>query len=339
MQEALSVYFPDTVQAALNSLDGAVKKDLREIRVRKGQALMLTDSRGSRFLSCDGRLQSKRDSRTVTIDENAFDELLMRLCDYSLYNRMEELRDGYITLSDGTRIGVASTAVYEDGKLLSVKDINALCIRIPRRVAGCADTVLKKLYTSDFPSIIIAGKPGSGKTTLLRELALSLAGGYGGIYRRIAVVDERGELAADDGRFMKDACCDVLRHFHKAKGIEIAARSLSPEMIICDEIADKEEVKQLLSAFSAGIRFALSMHIGTPEELCRKALLQELLSSGEFSYVVLLEEIGCAPVIYNAEEVYREASGNPASAALRNHDRLLSRIPCGGEGTCLRGAV
>lgn len=101
-------------------------------------------------------------------------------------------------------------------------------------------------------SIIVAAPPGGGKTTVLRDLARALSGGFGGRYRKVSIVDERGEF----GGFSPGVNTDVLTGFGKKKGIEIAVRTLSPELIVCDEIADDAEVDAIKAGFSSGVAFA-----------------------------------------------------------------------------------
>ena len=183
------------------------------------------------------------------------------------------------------------SAVYENGVLIAAENVMSLNVRLPHAWIGCSAALLNFLYVNTFPSIIIAGEPNSGKTTLLRDLARALSGGFNRRYRKVAVVDERNELAGKNNTafsFDLGSNCDVLTGFQKARGMEMAARTLSPEMIVCDEIATEEEVTAVRAAFSSGIRFALSVHAANRTELSRKPVVRQLLETGEFSYVVLL---------------------------------------------------
>lgn len=73
------------------------------------------------------------------------------------------------------------------------------------------------------------------KTTVLRDIARIL-----GDTRRVAVVDTRGEIAGVYGGVPAldiGENTDVLNGYSRGEGIMCALRSLSPEVIICDEIA------------------------------------------------------------------------------------------------------
>ena len=203
---------------------------------------------------------------------------------------MGTLVEGFVTAPNGNRVGIAATAVEKDGTVTAIRDVQSLNIRIAREERGCARGVLNTLFVGRLPSIIVAAPPGGGKTTVLRDLARALSGGFGGRYRKVSIVDERGEF----GGFSPGVNTDVLTGFGKKKGIEIAVRTLSPELIVCDEIADDAEVDAIKAGFSSGVAFAVSVHIRDAEDLVHKSIIKKLYLTGEFDYVVLLEEYGDA---------------------------------------------
>ncbi len=287
---SLKKYLPEGIARALSSADAEIVKRITELRVRKDRPLIAVIKNTSYFLGENGDIYDAPCAHCVTVDARAFDKLFMELCSYSLHSHTEELKKGYITLENGARVGVASSAVYEKDRLISVKDVTSLNIRIPNTVKGCADSVLNFLYVNSFPSIIVAGKPNSGKTTLLRELARELSGGFNGRYRKVCIIDERYELTGR-GASASWINCDVLSGFGKAQGIELATRTLSPELIVCDEIAASSEAQAVSYAFSSGIRFAVSVHIGSKEELFKKKIIRRLLSTGAFSSALLIVNV------------------------------------------------
>lgn len=318
-------YFPAGVKAAFEMLEPAVVERINEIRLRKNGCVLLIIRNTAYFLDYNGDLYDKPSTHCVTVGGADFDEIFMAMCAYSLYSHMDSLKNGYLTLPCGARVGVAASGVYEEGALLSVKDVTSLNIRVPSQIVGCAEPVLNCLYVHAFPSIIIAGKPNSGKTTLLRDLARGLSGGFNGSYRKVTIVDERYEFSGKcGGDMMMDVGvnCDVLAGFRKAQGIELATRTLSPEMILCDEIATRQELESILYAFSSGISFALSVHIGSREDLLHRPIVRELLKTGEFSYIVLLEEHTYQPLMMEANEVYGEICRNSRTDSVGNGNRL-----------------
>ncbi|MGN1202171.1 MAG: hypothetical protein ACI4RF_02665, partial [Eubacterium sp.] len=185
-----------------------------------------------------------------------------------------------------SRVGIGAAAVYKDGKMNSVKDINSINIRIAGEHRDCSRKILNLLYTKSTPSIIVAGAVLSGKTTFLRDLSRLLSSGFAGKYRKVAVVDERREISSG---FDVGINTDVLAGFEKAKGIEIATRTLSPDIIVCDEIGNINELNAIKYGFSTGVSFAVSVHMKNEKQLLSNRIVSQLIATDEFDYIVLLQ--------------------------------------------------
>lgn len=317
-------YFDDEMQAVFNMLDAEIMDRINEIRVRANKPLILVIKNTSYFIDNNGDIYDYVTHNAVVISNKQLEKLYLSLCEYSIYSNMENLKNGYITIQGGFRIGIASTAVYDDfGNLSSIKNISSINIRIPRQAIGCSNQILNSLYINSFPSIIIAGMPNSGKTTLLRDIAFQLSNGFNNEYKKIAVVDERNEIAGKDeliNTLETGINTDVLTCFSKQKGIEMATRVLSPEMIICDEIATVDELNSIKFAFSCGVSFAVSVHVKSKEDLYNKEIIKQLVSTNEFSYIVLLNGFTYNTEIIDVAEVYNEIYRNAC------FDSIIDRI-------------
>ena len=324
--EYIASFFGNELKRVFSVIDVNILSRITEIRIRRNCFLIVVIKNTSYFIDYNGDLYDYPSSCCVFIGSEEFERLFMSLCDYSVYSNAENLKNGFITLENGSRIGVAGTAVYDSQRLVSIKDIYSLNIRIAKQVKNCSEEILNSLYVNTFPSVIIAGRPNSGKTTLLRDMARLLSSGFNNRFAKIAIVDERNEICAKrtgDNSLDVGINTDVLTSFSKAKGIEIATRTLSPDMIICDEAATKEEVDSILFGFSSGVSFALSVHISSKKDLLFKPIIKTLLETREFSYIILLDNHTYKPEIIDAGEIFDEICRNDNSDYRFNRSGIL----------------
>lgn len=293
---ALNTIIPclsDGINSALSELNHETLRQLTEIRIRKNLPLILMIGKRVFFITAKGKLLNHHSEFSYSVDDEEFDVIFRRLCNYSMHCEIDNLINGYITMDGGNRVGVCSSAVKKGGIITAVKDISSLNIRIANEIKDCAKPVLNLLYVNDFPSIIVASPPAGGKTTFLRDLSRLLSGGFHNQYRKIAIVDERNEIAYKDSNGITADVginVDVITGFSKAGGIEIAVRTLSPEMIVCDEISTSAELNAMQDGFLSGVSFAVSVHAKTKEELLNKPIVKSLMGIKEFRYIVLLND-------------------------------------------------
>ena len=307
--DAVLEYMNIKMKEIFNMIDADILIRINEIRIKRGGYLRLVIRNSTYFTDCNGDLYDSVSQHCVKVSDAEFDELFMALCSYSFHTHSETLKYGYLTLENGIRIGVAGEAVFEENRLISVKNITSLNIRIPCDEQGYAEEVVREIYTGSLPSVIVAGMPNSGKTTLLRGIARQLSEGASGRYLKVCVIDERRELNTQNAL----ANADVLSSYPKKLGIEIASRTFSPELIVCDEIGTPEEAESVKSGFACGCAFALSLHIGDRSQLYRKPVLRSLLETGEFSFVILMQDYTYKPLIIKAPEVLNEICGNSSN--------------------------
>ena len=214
------------------------------------------------------------------------EDIMRRMLNRSFYAHEETIREGYISLPEGLRAGVCGRAVCRNGKIFSVKDVTSLVLRIPRRIPGIERLAIDLLKKEDFTKgMLFYSLPGVGKTTLLRELAFSIGEKY---RKSVALIDTRGELSAGIGN---GAGLSVFLHYPKAEGVSIAVRTMSPDILVLDEIGS-EECASLIEAGFGGVTALASCHASSLAELKERPGFSSLLRSGVFPHIARLTRKG-----------------------------------------------
>lgn len=266
VKEVLS-FFPLELSRNLeNHLNG----NLQEIRLRSNKPVCIMKNSENIVLK-----DIIADTDTV---ENVFDNI----CENSVYAHQDEINQGFVTVKGGNRVGVCGTAVVENGKIISVKNISSLNFRVSHDFIGCSDKIIDKC--SD--NIIIAGPPSSGKTTLLRDIARNISK----MNKKVCVVDERFEIGGICGEFDLGDMCDVLSGYKKAYGISLALRTLSPQYIIFDEIGTLFECESVFESLNSGVNIITSVHSNGKKEFFKRPVCKKLIESRFFNHIVFLSE-------------------------------------------------
>ena len=311
---AILELMPPQVRRAVQSLTAAQTAALTELRLRAGQPSTLTLGGEMCFLSSRGAVTRVCD-RPVLLTGEELDEIYLKLCRNSVYARAEELKQGFVTYC-GCRAGLCGDAIRENGEVVGFRKLSAINIRIAREQRGAARALLDVVWDGRRvrPTLLVS-PPGCGKTTMLRDLCRLLA-----LRRlRVAVIDERGEIAGEMGhRFDLGGVTEVLSGLPKAVGMELALRTLSPQVIVVDELGSEQEVNSLLGVLNAGVPVVASCHAASFEQLSRRPQFQTLREAKVVSRVALLDDtrLGHIKEVVNLEEGYREMG-------LRDHDSLL----------------
>lgn len=199
-------------------------------------------------------------SDAVRVTKEDISRTLELITGASVYSVKDEMAQGYITVAGGHRIGITGSAVIRGGRVSFIKDVSALCFRLAGESIGASDKVID--YITDGTSVkntIFISPPGAGKTTILRDTARRLSDmGF-----RISIVDERHEIAAmsfGKSAFDLGISCDVLTGVNKAEGMMMMLRSMSPEVIITDELGTAEDFKAVKRLMNCGVSVIASAH-------------------------------------------------------------------------------
>ena len=220
---------PNELKSCFMAFDNVLLSNITEIRLRINKPIIIYILDKPYFISKYDKLINHYTNSVRYLSGEEFKFILDNICNNSYHTHINTMINGYVTDNYGSRVGIAGEAVYKDSALTSVKNIESLNIRISHNIIDCSRNILNTLYLKSSPSIIIAGPPASGKTTILRDMTRLLSSGYAGKYRKVSVIDERKELSSG---FDVGINSDVISGYEKAKGIEMAVRTLSPEIIV-----------------------------------------------------------------------------------------------------------
>ena len=280
------------IRSVLEKLPDKVKESAEEIRLRTGLPVALTVGGDTVFVLENGQISFCLTRGLLKTEASELAESFKLLCKSSVYAHTEELKKGYIRLRGGNRAGVCGT-LNENGNMSDISSVN---IRIAHEVRGAANDIVRAYKPG---GLLIAGPPGSGKTTVLRDLIRQLAGGVCGKIYRIAVIDSRGEISGSfDGR------CGVLLTTDKAAGIEMAVRTMFPDIVAFDEIGSEAELKRVSESFCSGVDIITTAHAGSIADLKRRRITAALINSGAVANIAMLPEIHGGTVrIVSAEEL------------------------------------
>lgn len=269
----ISSYLPDALATVLRlfALKNPKKAELvTEVRLRCGGAFSLSCTDENIFPDRNGQSAQK----PIICTEEDIRTCVFKLCESSYHAHEEEIKNGYISMKNGFRAGIAPRCSHTD----AVYGVNSVNIRIPKNIIGCSDALTRIVGTR---SVLIYSPPGVGKTTVLKDIIRYVSSE--GL--RCAVIDSRGELD------VASPLCDRITGTSKARGIEIALRTLCPQYTVCDEIG-ASEADGIIEASNTGVPFAATCHGASFEEIMRRPFVKRLYDAGVFDFYARLYRCG-----------------------------------------------
>lgn len=308
-EDELLKIFAASVRSVLKKMDLDYNK-LQEIRLRTQSPLLIRYEGREYYVNHEGKLtEEQKDSYMISGAE--IQETVGYIGNYSLYAYEEELRQGFITVQGGHRVGMAGKIIMEKNDVKTMKYISFINVRLSHQIKGCADRLMPFLTEgSEVKNTLIISSPRCGKTTLLRDVIRQLSDGS--TERKgvtVGVVDERSEIAACYMGVPQNDLgirTDVLDCCPKAKGMLMLIRTMAPQVIAVDEIGGREDMEAIEAVRNCGCKLIATVHGSSIDDIRSKPVLRELLQEKTFERYVLLGNTALAGTI---TEIY-DAQGN-----------------------------
>lgn len=295
--DAIMELLPPVIKDQLLRLPSNLTEDVEEIRIRVGRPIEVMAGRKVWYGS-------------IPIERQEADIFLNKISQFSFYMLEEELRRGYITVHGGHRVGLAGRVILENGQVKGLRDITFFNIRIAKQKKGLANKWIPYLYKEKWLSTLIIGPPQTGKTTFLRDLArlASLGEPNRSIPpMKVGIIDERSEIAGcvkgvpqmDFGTRI-----DVLDGCPKAEGMMMMIRSMSPDILVADEIGRQEDTAAVMEAVNAGTTLFITAHGNHLEEILARPIMKQILEEARFERIMELERTAQPGMVGSIRDAY-----------------------------------
>ncbi len=284
-------YVPKHIKTMLSKTFEVTSEGIQEIRIRNSSPLIIETLSGSFAVLPDGSV-SPAVGGAYIIGDTDLRQIFQAVCENSVYAFVDDIRQGFITIKGGHRVGFAGRVVVNNGKIENFREISSLNIRVSREVIGAANDILDRILTpGGVKNTLLVSPPMGGKTTILRDLARQISNS--GI--KTVIIDDRGELAAMyRGVPQNDVGVqtDVIENAPKAEAVVMMLRAMSPQMIVTDEISTMVDANAIKECFGTGVSVVGSTHGGSIEEVLRRETIKGLIGGNGFKQIVFLYKDG-----------------------------------------------
>lgn len=286
---------------------------IEEIRLRVNKPLIINGNLKDYFYDEKIKALSTKMDNAYIVTKEDVEQTFQIICKYSIHSFMDDIKKGFITLRGGHRVGIVGKAIVENGKVENIKHISSLNIRISKEVRNCSDKIMNQIIKNKttINNTIIISPPQCGKTTLLRDIVRNLSNGnekfgFNGV--KVALIDERNEIAGSYlGIPQMDVGIrtDIIETCPKDVGIMMVLRSMSPNVIVTDEIGNEKDIRALYTALNGGVGLITSVHGNSIEDIRNRKELKDLLDEELFKKVIILSAKrgpGTIEKIYDLQE-------------------------------------
>lgn len=294
-------YFPNYIKNIIfQNINEPICEFIEEIRIRLNRPIALKIGQEIMIIE-----------HIIRKEELA--EIFEQICENSIYSYKNEICEGFITIKGGHRVGIAGTAVI-DSKIKNINYISSLNFRIAREKKDCSRKILGNIINEEKNTVyntLIISPPGCGKTTMLRDIIRNISNGIKELNftpKVVGLVDERGELSATyRGIPQKDIgmMTDVMSNIPKSLGMKMLIRSMSPQIIACDEIGGIDDVDAIKTAICSGVKGIFTAHGSNLDEISQNTEINKIIKENIVEKIIQLstKEKGIPEKIYDLRKI------------------------------------
>lgn len=273
--------------------------EINEIRLRANKPINVICNTKHYFLSPSGICNST--NQAIFASKELINDVIFKASDFSIYSINEQLKQGFLTVSGGIRIGVCGDVAIDES-IKTINNFSSICIRVPHLIKNASLAIFNQILNNgEINNTLIISPPGAGKTTMLRDIVYQFSNHNYPF--NVYIVDERGEICGGDNGFNLGNFCDSVSFLNKKDSIQLGIRSMNPDIIVCDEIGAGEDFDALEYAINCGVKVIATVHAKSIEELKNKQNFARLIEKKYFQrYIILSKENGVGTIT----GVYRE---------------------------------
>lgn len=275
-------------------------QDLNEIRIRANKPIVVF-MKGQPYYICEKGLTCNVNN-AIFASKDMISDIVFRASDFSIYSVNEQIKNGFIVLENGVRIGLCGSFVSDAGELKTINNWTSLNIRIPHQIKNASLNVFSQIVNENgIKNTLIISPPCAGKTTFIRDVVLQMS--LHNFCSNVVIVDERGEIAGGDKSGLElGNFCDVISFSTKQQGFMQAIRTLSPNLIVTDELGNEEDAESLIDAINSGVKVIATIHGANLEDIKKRKIFLRLPMGYFERFVVLSTRNGPGTI----EGVYNE---------------------------------
>lgn len=258
-------------------------KAVNELRFRADKPIVVCVSGKNYFLTENG--VSSNLTNALFASKIAIEDIIFRASECSIYSVNEQIKRGFIVTDSGIRIGIGGNMVEENGQIKTMTNFSSCNMRFPHNVKNCSLCAYPFIVHDDkIENTLVISPPNAGKTTFLKDFVSQLSERK--LSYNVLLLDERGELDNNiDSNFF-----DKIAFSTKKVGFENGIRSLSPDLIVTDEIGQEEDIDAIIYAITSGISVLATTHADSMETFLKKPLFQKVIKEKIFKRYVLLSK-------------------------------------------------